>query len=101
MNDDELEKKLDEIVKHHDTVVLSPKTIEMMKAKGLPIKSVKVAYKDYLDKLFMEKRKTADSIVNDLPHLDPTIANASISSLYDEFRSVSYLVYMVQQLLWQ
>lgn len=54
---DDIQKKLDELVKQSDLFVSSPETIERLKARGLPIKSVLITYKEYLDKLFAEKRK--------------------------------------------
>lgn len=84
--DDDLKKKLDELVKHADYIVSNPDTLEKMKAKGLPIKSVFTTYNEYLDKLFEEKRKISDSLIKKLPRLDENIANATIQSLYDELK---------------
>lgn len=74
------------MVKQSDFIIASPKTIESMKAKGFPIKSVHTTYKEYLDRLFTEKRKVANEVVDKLPHLDKGVANASVQSLYDEMR---------------
>lgn len=84
MND--VQEKLDELVKQSDLFVSSPETIERLKAKGLPIKSVFTTYSEYLDKLFAEKRKNADELVSKLPHLDEKIANATIQALYEELK---------------
>lgn len=82
----EIQKKLDELVKNSDLFVSSPETIEKLKAKGLPIKSVFTTYEEYLDKLFAEKRKTASELISKLPRLDENIANTTIQSLYEELK---------------
>lgn len=82
----DVQKKLDELVKQSDLFVSSPETIERLKAKGLPIKSVFTTYSEYLDKLFAEKRKNADDLASKLPHLDEKIANATIQALYEELK---------------
>ncbi len=84
--DKETKKRIEDLVKHSDFIVASPNTIEKMKAKGLEVESKTVTYKEYLDKLFVEKRKIADEIINKLPHLDTGIANSAITSAYDELR---------------
>lgn len=83
---DDLQKKLDELVKQSDLIVSSPDTIEKLKARGLPVKSIFITYKDYLDKLFVEKRKIADGLIKKLPHLEENIANATIQALYEELK---------------
>ena len=81
-----LKKKLDELVKQSDLFVSTPETIERLKAKGLPIKSVFTTYEEYLDKLFVERRKLASDLVKNLPHLDHKIANSAIQALYEELK---------------
>ena len=83
---DNVQKKLDELVKQADYMIASPDTIESMKKKGLPIKSTFITYKEYLDKLFTNKRKISEELINKLPHLDDSIANSTVQSLYDELR---------------
>jgi len=85
MNND-LQKKLDELVKNSDYIVATPDTIEKMQQKGLPIKSTFQTYENYLDKLFDKKRKIASEVISQLPLLDAQIANATVQSLYDEVR---------------
>lgn len=84
--DKDTKEKIDEMVSQSDFIVASPDAIKKMQEKGLPIKSVTTTYKEYLDKLFVEKRKTSESLITKLPHLDNTIANGTIQSLYDELR---------------
>lgn len=85
MNDD-VQKKLDELVKESDLFIASPDTIEYAQKNGLPVKSVFTTYQEYLDKLFAEKRKMADELIQKLPHLDDSIANSSVSALYEELK---------------
>jgi hypothetical protein len=87
----DLQKKLDELVKNSDYIVSSPDTIEKLKAQGLPIKSVFTTYNDYLDKLFVTRRKLADSLIKELPILDADIANTTAQSLYEEIKETFVL----------
>lgn len=86
-----LKDKLDELAKNSDFIVSSPDAIERLKAQGIPIKSTFITYKEYLDKLFEEKRKVAEKLIEDLPRLDERIANATIQSLYDEIKETFIL----------
>ena len=86
MSTNNLKKKLDELVKQSDLLVSTPETIERLKARGLPIKSVFTTYEEYLDKLFVERRKLASDLVKNLPHLDHRIANSTIQALYEELK---------------
>lgn len=83
---DEVKKKLDELVKNSDLFVASPETLERMKQRGLPIKSTFQTYTEYLDNLFKKRRDQAEILIKDLPLLDESIANATVSSLYEEFK---------------
>lgn len=83
---DDIGKKLDDLVKNSDLIVSSPETIERIKARGMPIKSVFTIYQEYLDKLFVKKRKDANEIIAKLPHLHSDIANATIQALYEEIK---------------
>lgn len=83
---DNVQKELNELVKQSDLFVSSPETIERLKARGLPIKSIFITYKEYLEKLFTEKRKIADDLIGKLPILDANIANATIYALYEELK---------------
>jgi hypothetical protein len=83
---DDIQKKLDELVKQSDLFISSPETIERLKSRGLPIKSVFITFKEYLEKLFTEKRKIADNLIGKLPILDTNIANATIQALYEELK---------------
>lgn len=84
MND--IKKKIDKLVKNADFLVASPESIEAMKLHGLSVESKFITYKEYLDKIFHEKRKLADSVVNKFPLLDKSIANATVQSLYEEVK---------------
>ena len=84
--DNEIQKKLDNLVKNSDLFVAAPDTIRQLQAQGLPVKSIFTTYQEYLDKLFAEKRQLANEIINKLPHLDQHIANSTISSLYEELK---------------
>jgi len=81
-----LKKKLDELVKQSDLFVSTPETIEKLKAQGLPIKSTFTTYEEYLDKLFVERRKLASDLVKKLPHLNHKIANSTLQALYEELK---------------
>ena len=83
---DDVQKKLDELVKNSDLFLASPDTIQHLQEKGLPIKSVTQTYSEYLDELFKKRRAQADEIINDLPLIDESIANATVQSLYEEFK---------------
>lgn len=85
-NNEELIKKLDELAKKSDYIISNPETIKAIKGKGLPVNSVFETYEQYLDKVFNEKRAKASEIVKNIPHLSDSIANATLQSLYDEFR---------------
>ena len=85
MNDD-LQKKLDELSKNADVLIASPETIEHLQKNVTGVKSTVVPYAEYLDKLFTEKRKLADVLVEQMPHLDPRVGNGSIEALYNEVR---------------
>ncbi|MFH1162405.1 MAG: hypothetical protein V1696_04010 [Candidatus Jorgensenbacteria bacterium] len=85
-NNGELKKKLDELVKNADFILASPDTLEKLKARGFPIQSKFVTYQEYLDKLFEEKKKNANEIIQDFPPLSDKLANAAIKSLYEEIR---------------
>lgn len=84
--DDVIRKKMDELVSQSTILVASPETIEKLKAKGHPIKSSTITYKDYLDSLFDKRRKIADDLIKILPHLSDSIANSTISALYEELK---------------
>lgn len=64
----------------------SPDTFEMMKEKGLPANKITQSYSDYLDELFKKRREEAEERVKQIPLLDETIANATVTSLYEEFK---------------
>ncbi len=82
----DIQKKIDDLVKNSDVFIASPDTIKNLQEKGLPIKSVLTTYQVYLDKLFAERRKIANELVEKLPHLDEAIANGTISALYEELK---------------
>lgn len=81
-----IQKKIDELVKQSDYQIAKPETIEIMKSKGLPIKSVPITYDEYIEKLFEEKKKLSGTLIKKFPHLNDSVANATIQSLYDELR---------------
>lgn len=83
---DDIQKKLDEMVKNSDMFIATPDVIKNLQEKGLPIKSVLTTYQEYLDKLFAERRKIANELVDKLPHLDEGVANGTITSLYEELK---------------
>lgn len=83
---DDIQKKLDEMVKNSDMFIATPDVIKNLQEKGLPIKSVLTTYQEYLDKLFAERRKIANEFVDKLPHLDEGVANGTITSLYEELK---------------
>jgi len=83
---DDLQKKLDDLVKNSSFIIATPDTIDRMKERGLPIKSTFQTYEEYLDKLFVEKRKIADEVISKLPLLDDAVANATAQALYNELR---------------
>lgn len=81
-------KKLNDLFKQlskdSDYIVSNPNTIEELKKLGLPIITKSKSKEQFLDDLFTEKREIAQSLINELPVLDKRIANATISSLYEE-----------------
>lgn len=85
-NTSDIQKKLDEMVKNSDIFVATPDVIKNLQERGLPIKSVLTTYQEYLDKLFAERRGIANELVGKLPHLDESIANGTITSLYEELK---------------
>lgn len=87
--DKELEDKLNEIVKSMgDTgfIIANPETIKRLKDRGLPFQSRFITYKEYLDKLFKDKRKLAEEIIGDLPLINNEIAHSAVQSLYEQVR---------------
>lgn len=88
---DDVQKKIDELVKDSDLFIASPDTIAHIQKKGLPIKSIFTTYQEYLDKLFAEKRKRANELIEKLPHLDDGIANSSVAALYEELKETFVL----------
>jgi len=84
--DNDLKKKLDELVKNSNYLLATPETLEQMINKGLPVKSHQITYSEYIDKLFEEKKRFAQSIISQLPLLKTEIANATASALYNELR---------------
>lgn len=85
-NTEKLKKKLDELAKDASFIIVNPETLEKLKGKGLPIESRFITYKEYLNKLFDEKRKIADDIIGNFPAISEKLANASVKSLYEEVR---------------
>lgn len=87
MNQNErLKKTMDELAKDGNFIVVNPETLQKLKDRGLPVESKFIPYKDYLEKLFAEKRRVAESEMNDFPALSDDIGNVAISSLYEEIR---------------
>lgn len=84
--DEEIKRKMDKLVSQSTILIASPETIEKLKSKGHPIKSTTITYKDYLDALFDKRRKIADSLIKTLPHLSDSVANGTISALYEELK---------------
>lgn len=80
--DSELQKKFDDLLKSSDYFIASPETI----ANTDSIKKVVTSYNQYLDELFTKRRKVADELTKQLPHLDNQIANGSITFLYEELK---------------
>ena len=68
---DEKDKKLEEILnklaQNSSFISASPETIAKLRERGLPIKSTFTTYREYLDKLFAEKRRIADEMINKFP----------------------------------
>lgn len=83
---DDLKKKIDDLVKNADYIVANPSTIDSLKLKGLPIKSTFISNKEYLDKIFKEKRNIADIVIDKFPPLNKKIANATVQALYEEVK---------------
>lgn len=83
---DDIQKKIDEMVKNSDMFIATPDVIKNLQENGLPIKSILTTYQEYLDKLFAERRKIANSLVDKFPHLDERVANGTITSLYEELK---------------
>ena len=83
---DDIKEKLDELVKNSDLFVASPETLESMRKKGLPITSTFQTYEAYLDELFKKRKKQALELIKQIPLLDERIANATVNSLYEEFK---------------
>lgn len=83
---DDIKKKLDDLVKNADYLIANPSTIENLKSRGLPIESRFITYKDYLDRIFKDKRKFANSVIDKFPPLNKEIANSTIEALYEEVR---------------
>lgn len=87
---DEKDKKLEEILnklaQNSSFISASPETIAKLRERGLPIKSTFTTYREYLDKLFAEKRRIADEMINKFPSFSDKIAHSSVKSLYEEIR---------------
>lgn len=86
IKDPALQKKIDELVKNSDYFIASPDTITQMHEIGEPVREVVTPYKQYLDELFAKRRKVADELVLQLPHLDNQVANGSVTFLYEELK---------------
>ena len=88
MNNDNKKLKdiLNDLAKEGSFIIANPETIKKLKAKGLPFQSKFITYKEYLDKLFREKRKLADEVIGDFPPISDKVAHSSIKSLYEQVR---------------
>lgn len=86
IQDKELQKKIDELVRNSDYFIASPDTITQMQENGEPVREVVMPYKQYLDELFAKRRKVADELVELLPHLDNQVANGSVTFLFEELK---------------
>ena len=84
--DPKLKEKIDELIANSDYFIASPETIAQMQSTGEPIREVVIPYKKYLDDLFEKRRKVADELVLQLPHLNKQIANGSVAQLYEELK---------------
>lgn len=91
MEDKKLQSKLNELVKNADVMIASPETIAILRKKVVGIKSKSETYKEYLDKLFKEKRSTSFDLLDQLPALDPAIANPTAGALYEEIRQCAVM----------
>ena len=85
-NKEKLKKQLEELAKDATFIIVNPKTLEKLKAEGFPIESKFITHKEYLDKLFEEKRGNAEEIIKNFPPASENLANASIKSLYEEIK---------------
>ncbi|MGH7203181.1 MAG: hypothetical protein ACREHC_01915, partial [Candidatus Levyibacteriota bacterium] len=83
---DDVQKKIDDLVKNSDMFIASPETIQELQSRGLPIKSTFTTYSDYLDKLFAKRRGLANELIQKLPRLGDNIANSTVVSLYEELK---------------
>jgi excisionase family DNA binding protein len=81
-----IKDKMDEMAAFTDYIVANPDTIEKIQQKKLPIQSKFISYEEYLDKLFIEKRKKASELIKKLPLLDEKLGSATAMALYNEFR---------------
>lgn len=91
MTDDtkNIEETLNELVKNLGTegfIVANPQTVQELKTKGLPFQSRFITYKEYLDKLFEDKRKLADEVIGDFPSISDNVAHSAVKSLYEQVR---------------
>jgi len=82
-----LKNILDEASRGATHIVSNPDTINKLRTKGLLIKERFITYEEYYRKLIEEKSKYAIELLKKLPHLDKTIANSVITSIYEEVRS--------------
>ena len=83
MTDD---KKFDEFLTPNTKLVLTPDTIETLKAQG-KITERFITFEEHLNKLFsqiLESRPQADELIHLLPRLDKDIANATLSALFED-----------------
>ncbi len=91
MNDEDIQRKLNELAKNSDVMIASPDTIANLQGRMSGFSSKFETYQEYLDKLFAEKRAASYDLLNQLPDLDPIIANPTASALYEEVRQCAVM----------
>lgn len=79
-------KKLANNMGDRGFIVANPETIKKLKAKGLPFQSKFITYKEYLDKLFEDKRKLADELIGNFPPISDKVAHSAVRALYEQVR---------------
>lgn len=67
-------------------IVANPKTIKELKARGLKFESKFISYEEYIEKLFLDRKKVAREMMGRFPLLSANLANASVKALYEEIR---------------
>lgn len=78
---------MDAVAKGATHIVATPETIEQLKQKGLPIESRFISYEEYVETLYVERKKNAVELLRKLPKIDDSIADGVVTSIVEDIRA--------------